>query len=174
MAEVIKTFKYSKTGKFGSVILLVAVIWITACFAIYDFFLKKDIVKINAQIVVHQDSIKKLEWEKKVHVYSLIKKHQKILTELDERSHITKYMNHLTAMSKHYDFEARGFQFTWSNITSRVKFENNELWLAYKKSIRFISDYRTDETSLLSLWFIWGVTGTDTDIKFPVEFTLKK
>lgn len=174
MAEVIKTFKYSKTGKFGSLILLAVIIWITASFAIYDFFLKKDIVKINAQIVEHLESIKKLEWEKKVHVYSLIKKHQKILTQLDERSHITKYMDHLTAMSKHYDFEARGFQFSWSNLKSKVTFENNELGLAYKKSVRFISDYRWDETSLLDLEFIWWVTATDTNIKFPVDFTLKK
>jgi hypothetical protein len=60
------------------------------------------------------------------------------------------------------------------NISSKISFQNNELWIAYKKAVRFISDYRIDETALLDLEFISWVTWDTGDIKFPVNFSIKK
>lgn len=173
MSEVIKTFKYSKSWQYWSLIVLAIVIFMTVSFGAYDYFLKKEISQIKNQISEHRKSIEKLEGQKNVHVYSLIKTNQKVLDNLDERSHITKYMEHLTSMSEHYNFEVRWFQLVWDKLSTKVTFQDNELGLAYKKSARFISDYRTDETSLFDLNFIGSINSTDTDIKFSVDFTLK-
>ena len=63
----------------------------------------------------------------------------------------------------------------WNGIiTSKVKFESNDTWIAYKKAGRFISDYRNDENALLGLEFISNLAGSENDMKFPVMFTLKK
>jgi Tfp pilus assembly protein PilE len=111
MSEVTKTFKYSQSGQKGSLLILVIVLLTTIGFAVYNNFLKSDINKISAQIREHETRIEKLESQKSVYIYSLIKRHQKVLDEMDERSMITKYMDHLQAMKAHYDFDLRGFQF---------------------------------------------------------------
>lgn len=174
MSDVTKTFKYSQSGKKWSLFLLASVILITVWFAVYNHFLTKDINKITAQITEHESRIETLEWEKSVYIYSLIKTHKKVLDEMDQRSMVTKYMDHLEKMKAHYDFEIRGFELSWWKISSKVTFNNNQLWLAYKKATRFISDYREDTSALLDLDFIPSVSSTDDNIKFPVLFTLKK
>ena len=174
MAEVTKTFEYSQTGKYGALILLAAVVLLTTAFSVYDYFLNKEITNISAQIEVHESRIKKLESQNNVYVYSLIKKHKIILDTMDERSKITKYFNHISAIVNHYNFDIRGFNMSGWNISSKISFQNNELWIAYKKAVRFISDYRIDETALLDLEFISWVTWDTGDIKFPVNFSIKK
>jgi hypothetical protein len=109
MAEVTKTFEYSQTGKYGALILLAAVVLLTTAFSVYDYFLNKEITNISAQIEVHESRIKKLESQNNVYVYSLIKKHKIILDTMDERSKITKYFNHISAIVNHYNFDIRGF-----------------------------------------------------------------
>lgn len=174
MSEVTKTFKYSQSSKYWTIMLLLAVIVITIGFAVYNHFLEKEIVNISQKIEKHTQTIDNLKWEKKVHVFSLIKTHKSILEEMDERSHITKYINHVMAMSQHYNFKARGFKIWGGTISSKVEFNDNDFGIAYKKAVRFISDYRKDETALMDLEFINGVSWTDNNIKFPVLFTLKK
>jgi hypothetical protein len=109
MAEGTKTFKYSQTGKYGTLILLAAVVLLTTAFSVYNHFLEKKITNISAQIEGHKSNIIKLESQNNVYVYSLIKKHKIILDTMDERSKITKYFNHILTIVDHYDFEIRGF-----------------------------------------------------------------
>jgi hypothetical protein len=87
---------------------------------------------------------------------------------------ITKYIDHLDVMKEHYNIEVRGFNMWNGTITSKVKFESNDTWIAYKKAARFISDYRNDENALLDLEFISTLAWSENDMKFPVLFTLKK
>lgn len=174
MSDVGKAFKYAQSGKKWSLILLILVIVLTVWFSVYDHILTKDIKKIRADINEHKARIEKLEAQDNVYIYSLIKRHKKILNELEEKSRITKYIDHLDKMLKHYDYQMRGFQMWGGQITTKVTFENNEKGLAYKKASRFISEYRSDPTALLDLEKISIISSMDQDVKFPVLFTLKK
>ena len=174
MKEVNKAFKYSGKGKFGNLIFLFIVVIVTIGFAIFNFFLEKEITAIQEQVTEHKTTIKGLESQKKVYIYSLLKLHEWALFAMDERSNITKYINHLDVMKDHYNLEMRGFKMGNGTITSKVNLESNDTWVAYKKAVRFISDYRNDTNSLLDLEFISNLSGTENDMKFPVLFTLKK
>ncbi len=76
MSEVTKTFKYSKSGKLGSAIVLALVILVTVAFSVYNHFLMNDINDLNTQIKTHKTKIENLNAQKDVHVFSLIKKHK--------------------------------------------------------------------------------------------------
>jgi len=173
MVDVTKTFKYSQSWKTVSLIILWLVILITVAFAVYNHFLKNDISDLQVKITEHNKTIEQLKSQKNIHVYSLVEQHREVLWELDKRSHINKYLEHLTAMSSHYNFEARGFQLSGWTILSKVEFNNNELGIAHKKATRFISDYRKDDTSLFDLQFISWVESAQWDIKFPITLSLK-
>lgn len=173
MSKVTKTFKYSQTGKYWSFIILSLVLIITLGFFTYNYFLEKDISRLSWEIEEYNNRIDTLESQKNVYVYSLMKKHKWILDELDKRSQVTKYLNHIEKIVYHYNFNIRGFNMSWGNISSKIIFEDNNAWLAYKKAVRFISEYRNDSEALLDLNFITGVTGANNDIKFPVIFTIK-
>ena len=174
MSEVTKTFKYSQSGQKLSIGFLVGVLLLTISFSFYDFSLNKDIDKLRADITEHQDKVEKLEAQDNVYIYSLIKRHQSVLDEMDERSRITKYMDHLQTIVSHYDVDMRGFKMWWGQISTKATFNNNEKGLAYKKASRFISDYRLDTAALLTLERISSLRSADQDVKFPVLFTLKK
>jgi hypothetical protein len=107
MAEVNKTFKYSQTSKIGKFIFLFIVIFLTISVAFYNSYLEKEITKLETQVEEHKAEVKKLESQKKVYVYSLILLHKSILKKMDERSHITKYIDHLDTMKEHYNLEMR-------------------------------------------------------------------
>lgn len=173
MVETTKTFKYSKSGKAWSLILLWVVIIVTLCFSLYNYFLEKQISELNTQISEHNQTIEKLKSQKNIHVYSLIKQHGKVLWELDKRSQITLYLEHLTTMSSHYNFEARGFALMGGLLSSRVTFEDNEYGIAHKKATRFISDYRNDDKALFDLEFISWVDSAQWDVKFPINLNLQ-
>lgn len=174
MAEVTKSLKYSQKSKWGNMIFLFIVILITIGFATYNFFLEKEIVKIEAKIQTHKTLVKELEGQKKVYVYSLLKLHKQTLAKMDERSNITKFIDHIDTMKEFYNVEMRGFNMSNGTITSKVKFTSNDTGIAYKSAVRFISDYRKDENALLDLEFISNISGSGDDMKFPVLFTLKK
>lgn len=173
MNKVTKTFKYSQTGKYWSLILLAIVLIITIGFFVYNYFLEKDISRLSNEISEHKNKIEKLESQNNIYVYSLIKKHKWIIDELDERSKITKYLSHIEKIVNHYNFDIRGFNMSGGNIASKIVFEDNNTGLAYKKAVRFISDYRNDTEALLDLNFITWVSWVNSDVKFPVLFTIK-
>jgi uncharacterized protein YoxC len=79
MVEATKTFKYSKSGKTGALILLLSVVIVTICFSVYNYFLKKDISELTVNISEHNKTIEKLKSQKNIHVYSLIKQHSEVL-----------------------------------------------------------------------------------------------
>lgn len=174
MTQVNKTFKYSQKGKWGKLTFLFIVILATIGFTVFNFFLEKEINEIKVKVADHKTTIEELESEKKVYIYSLLKLHESTLSKMDERSNITKYIDHLDKMKEHYNVEIRWFQMGNGTIAAKVKFESNDTWIAYKKAVRFISDYRKDENALLDLEFISNLSGTENDMKFPVVFTLKK
>lgn len=174
MTQVNKTFKYAQKGKWVNLIFLLIVIVITIWFAVFNFFLEKDIINIQTKVDEHKVLIKELESQKKVHVFSLMTLHKSTLAQMDERSNITKYIEHLDIMKDHYNVEIRWFKMWNGTIASKVKFESNDTGIAYKKAARFISDYRKDENSLLDLEFISTLVWNENEIKFPVLFTLKK
>ena len=64
---------------------------------------------IDELINEHKITIKELESQKKVHVFSLLTLHKTTLAQMDERSKITKYIEHLDIMKEHYNVEFRGF-----------------------------------------------------------------
>jgi len=174
MTQENKAFKYSQKGKWGNLIFLFIVILTTIGFAVFNFFLEKEINTLNTKVSEHKVTIKELESQKKVHVFSLLTLHKSTLAQMDERSNITKYIDHLDIMKEYYNVEIRGFNMWNGSITSKVKFESNDTWIAYKKAARFISDYRNDENALLDLDFISTLAWWENDMKFPVLFTLKK
>ena len=174
MSEVTKTFKYSQSGQKLSIGFLIGIIVLTVSFSLYDFSLNKDIDKLRTDITEHKNKVEKLEAQDNVYIYSLIKRHKSVLDEMDERSRITKYMDHLQTIVSHYNVDMRGFQMWWGQISTKATFNNNEKWLAYKKASRFISDYRLDSAALLTLERIPSIRSADQDVKFPVLFTLKK
>jgi hypothetical protein len=109
MTQENKAFKYSQKGKWGNLIFLFIVIITTIGFAVFNFFLEKEINTLNTNISDHKIIIKELESQKKVHVFSLLTLHKSVLAKMDERSMITKYIDHLDVMKKHYNVEIRGF-----------------------------------------------------------------
>lgn len=174
MIQVNKAFSYSKKGTKGNIVFLCIVIWITIGFTAYNFFLEKEVISIQQKVIQHENTIKELESQRKVHIYSLLKLHESTLSEMDERSNITKYIDHLDMMKNKYNLEFRGFKINNGTIVSKVIFETNDTWVAYKKASRFISDYRENTKALLDLDFISNLSWAENDIKFPVLFTLKK
>jgi hypothetical protein len=81
----------------------------TIGFAVFNFFLEKEINTLNTKVSEHKVTIKELESQKKVHVFSLLTLHKSTLAQMDERSNITKYIDHLDIMKEYYNVEIRGF-----------------------------------------------------------------
>jgi len=116
--------------------------------------------------------IKTLENDPKIQVYSLIEANKTTIDNLEKRSHITKYINHLKAISKKYDMSFDGFSLSKWEINTITLINSSEKWIAYAKTRDFIKNYRIDENSLFDLNFISSVEWMDS-MKFPIIFKIK-
>ena len=135
--------------------------------------MKSQISELNTTLKKHETTIAELKADRNVFVSELVTLHENTLNELDKRSKITEYINHLEELTQSYNVSFREFSITNGVVSTKAIFNTNDSGVAYNKAIRFIGDYRKSQKALFDLEFVSQVESTDVDVKIPVEFTLK-
>lgn len=129
-------------------------------------------VDLDKKIIERNNDIIALQNDPKIQVYSLIEANKNTIESLNKRSQITKYINHIKAISKKYDVIFEGFSISQWKINLQAVINSSDKWIAYIKTRDFIKNYRTEENALFELDFINSIEWMDS-MKFNVVFNLK-
>jgi len=101
-----------------------------------------------------------------------IEANKSTIINLEKRSTITKYINHLQAISKKYDIIFEDFAISWWSVNVKATINSSDKWIAYVKTRDFIKNYRVTEGALFKLDFINSIEWMDS-MKFNVVFNIK-
>ena len=172
MSEINFDTKKTRSTYFTSIVFLIAVIFITICLYFYNNYLFKDIEKIKLNIVNIESSIKEVEKDKNLQVYSLLEINKKVISSYEKMNDISKYINHMNVISWKYNLKFEWFEFSKWELTSNVNIVSDDKWIAYSKTKEFIEKYRNDAKALFDLGFVNSIEWMD-DINFKVTFKIK-
>jgi septal ring factor EnvC (AmiA/AmiB activator) len=87
----------------NSIIFLVVVLLSTIAMAIYNNSLQKDIEKLKNNISLIETSIKEVESDKKLQIYSLLELNSSVIKSYKSMNNITRYINHMNVIQAKYD-----------------------------------------------------------------------
>ncbi|MCP4524271.1 MAG: hypothetical protein GY828_08710, partial [Candidatus Gracilibacteria bacterium] len=131
MVETTKTIQYLHKGRKGAVIFFIIVLLLTLGFKGYNMSLEKKAEAINNTIMGHKKVIEELESNKKIVIYALIQENKKLLSEMDKRSHVTKYIDHLDYIRNQYKVDMRGFDLKNGDLSVKLHFTTDDEGIAY-------------------------------------------
>jgi len=87
---------------FAPIVFLLITVIITILLFFYNFYLNNKNNEILSNIETRESSIKELNSDPKIQVYSLLEANSYSFFELEKRNKITTYINHLKDLSKEY------------------------------------------------------------------------
>jgi cell division protein FtsL len=129
--------KYSKTLYF-SVILFVLVFVSTIGLYFYNMKLNSNINDLNSKITELDNSLKKVNEDDKVKLYTLIKANTKFLDDYKRISNIPQFIENLKLLSKDYILSFQDFKYSNSVININSNLKNDDISLASEKLSKFI------------------------------------
>lgn len=159
---------------FAPIVFLLIVVVITILLFFYNFYLNNKNNEILSNIETRENSIKELNSDPKIQVYSLLESNSYSFFELEKRNKITTYINHLKDLSSEYSLVFDWFNFSdWklSTLVSSETTDSTKLW--YSKTVDFIREYRKDENSLFDLDFINSFEWSSDSLKYNISLNLK-
>lgn len=164
--------KKDKIPYFWSMSFLVLVILMTISLFLYNWSIVKDNSQLRTKVLELDSSILNIEKEDSFKVFSLIKSNRDTIDWLIERTKIVKYINHMQKIWEDYDLLFRWFKLSWLNLETWIILKSDWEWLAYKKLVNFIDNYRKDKDALFNLNFINRVSWYE-NIKINLNFSIK-
>lgn len=169
----IKTFNSWKNIPIVSISLFILIALLTVWLYSYNMFLSKQINSKKTELSKVEKNIKELKSDRKLQVYYLLKENSWVIEELEKRSMVTDYINHLIKISSENSISFSWFNMSWWKITTKASSKNktNNI-LAYMNVKNFIKRYRADEEALFDLEFINSFEWMDK-INFNVIFSIK-
>lgn len=151
------------------VLVFVLTIWLY----VYNMTLKTKITNLNNDLNVAEESLKKLNEDDNVKLYTLIKTSDVFLSQYKKLSSVTEFIDNLKWISKDYNMIFADFTYSNSKITTICVANNDDISLASEKVKTFIWDFRkTDNKNIFSLWFVNNFSWQDK-ITFNTEFKIK-
>ena len=184
MAEI-KTNKVNyidskKTSLVFPIIFLVLVIALTVSLFFYNSFIQKQVEDLKIKTAELNKTAETISNKSEVQVYTLIDNNRSVISELEKRSKITAYIDHIESLESPQKY---GINFDWFTIskweitttasTQSTLTTNSKSWsLAYEKTANFIKEYRNDPEAILNLDFISLIEWMDS-MKYNVKFSIK-
>jgi len=170
--EKLFTNNSGKKQHLWSIIFLIIVIILTLSLFWYNIYLEKKSEELTTKVKELENSIKEVESDDSFKVFSLIDANKKVLKELEKRTKITNYIQHLYFLKQEYDLNFKWFS-AWNwEIQTSISLLSDDNWVAYKKLVNFISEYRKDKNALFELKFINRVLWYD-NMKVNIDFKIK-
>lgn len=164
--------KKSKSPYFASIFFFVFTIFATLGLWFYNEKLIDNIAQIDAKMSQIETNMNELSQDSSLEIFSLLQANKKMIDTMRTRSKVSTYMKHLKSIGSLYDLELRGFEFSWSHITTNAFIRSDDNGIAYQKLVKFIQNYRENENALFELWFIPRVLWYD-DMKLNLNFKIK-
>jgi len=156
----------------NSLMFLLVVVVSTISMFFYNSLLEWDIEVIKTSISNYELSIKEVEKDKKIQIFSLLELNQWLLNSYKKMNKISTYINHMNVIQAKYDLKFEWFNLSNWKLVSAIEITSDDNWIAYQKTRDFIKNYRTDNKALFDLGFINQVEWMD-DMKFKVSFEIK-
>lgn len=164
------------TGKkkdlFWPVVFLSIVVILSILLFLFNLKLDYDNKDLDKKISERTNDISDLKNDPKIQVYSLTELNKSTIENLEKRSNITKYIQHIDAISKKYDISFESFNISQWSVQLQALSNSNDIWIAYIKASKFIEWYRKEKSALLWLKFIPSFEWMDS-IKFNIDLNIK-
>lgn len=159
---------------FAPIVFLLITVIITISLFFYNYYLNSKNNEILANIESREISIKELNSDTRIQVYSLLEANSYSFFELEKRNKITLYISHLEKISNDYWLRFDWFNFSDWKLTTTVFSETTESSkLGYNKTVDFIREYRKNSDSLFDLEFINSVEWSADSMKYNISLNLK-
>lgn len=156
-----------------AIIFFVITLGATLGMYFYNIHLEKVNIELLTKIEARENDIQKNKKNKKIQIFSLLENNKTFIEELIKRSEVTKYINHLKAISQKYNLKFEWFKLSKGNIKTSITIESTEDGgIAYMKTRDFIRNYRLEKNSLFELEFINSIEWMDS-MKFNASFNIK-
>ncbi len=173
MSEINKVVKTKKSFPFGPFLVFALVVAGTIGLYFYNMKLQKDITEEEAQVASYQKEIDSLVKNKNIQIAKLLKNNADTLKKLEERSRISKYIDHLSSIWGGA-IKFNGFDLKDGKITTEAEVSSILGKQSYTNTADFIKRYRAEleKDEMFDLAFVNSIEGSDP-IKFSAEFTIK-
>lgn len=144
------------------------VIWLF----LFNSYFENKIQNLDENIGKYNTSIKKLQENRSVQVYTLLEENKKIIESLEKKSKINNFIYNIRELQNTYLIKFNWFNYSnWIiAMTASVPFDINST--AANRVSYFIKNYREDKNSLFDLDFINTFNWNDS-MTFNVNFKLK-
>lgn len=156
-----------------SITFLVVIIIGTVALYLYNNFLWGQLEEIKKTISSYENSIKEIEQDKNLQIYSLLELNKKTIEKYKVMNDISGFINHMNSIGIKYGLKLYWFQLSSEKIETLIKSDSDAKTIAYKKIVDFISTYRADENAKFDLLFVDWVEWWMDEIKFKVNFKIK-
>ena len=171
MEEVNKVVKKSKWNT-NSIIFLVVVVLSTIIMSLYNNSIQNDIQEIKTNISWIESSIKEVENDKKLQIYSLLELNSNVIRSYKSMNNITMYINHMNVIQAKYDLSFKWFNLSNWELFTDIEIVSDDKAIAYQKTRDFLKNYRNDSKALFDLQFVNNIEWMD-DMKFKWYFKIK-
>lgn len=173
MEKVDQIMKRKSQSKNKSIIFFLFVILITWTLFGTNKYMESMIQKEQRKVDDYKQSIKDLESQEEIQVYSLVSTNQKVLDLMDKRSQITQYIIALDKVARDYGLIVKGFNYSNGELRTKVGIKSDdEYGVSYTKLVNFIDQYRKEEEAMFDLGFVSSVLGNET-LQFDMNLTVK-
>jgi hypothetical protein len=140
--------------------------------AIYNNSIQKDIEKLKNNISWFETSIKEVESDKKLQIYSLLELNSSVIKSYKSMNNITRYINHMNVIQAKYDLLFKWFTLNNWELFTNIEIVSDDKAIAYQKTRDFLKNYRTDSKALFDLQFVNTIEWMD-NMKFKWYFKIK-
>jgi len=172
MEDVKLLSKKPKYAYFTSILFLSFIVLGTIILYLYNNYLVSSINDKLENIRIVESSIKEVENDKNIQIYSLLETNKTVLSSYESINHVSDFINHLNLLKSKYDINFYGFELSNWVLKSEVTTISDNNWIAFLKARNFIKKYRSDNDAIFDLWFVNDFLGSD-EIKFNVNFKIK-
>ena len=118
-----------------------------------------------------ESSIDKLKADENIKAYSVYTANKQIFDQLSERSQVPKFITSVKKTLQNKSLNIDNLSYSNGVVSVRVEAASDDR-KAYAKLVKFLQDYRADESAIFDLGLVESVTGQE-DLKFAIDFTLK-
>ncbi|MGE4444165.1 MAG: hypothetical protein AB7E37_04200 [Candidatus Altimarinota bacterium] len=155
-----------------SIILFVFVLFITIGLYFYNMTIVSKINSTQTQVANLEESIKKVNEDEKVKLFTLIQSNRSYLEKYKALSNIPLFINTVKELGRTNRVIFEGFSYSDGEIISQVTAQNDAVSLASVKTAKFLEYFRKKDDHIFSLGFVNSFQGQDS-LSFPVKFKVK-
>ncbi len=128
--------------------------------------------ELESEISRIEKSIDEVQSDPLVTIYNVYSQNKKLLDTKALESQIPLFVSHLKKNFIKYWVEAKGFAYTWGEITTSLSNQTTDNGYAFEKVVRFLREYPQDEKALFDINMIESFEGYDR-IWYETTFVLR-